>query len=408
MRTVTEYTLRSKDIALADFSIETEDIIRDGKSEKQETIHIDHVNDDKWMLLPIPLAREVTGKSLASWLMSRRVPTSRQHADALLQSINAAGSTTRFISATLALSLNDSYWIEPRHANIKWDEVSLYDPANRFDMRLAQTAFTGEMKKIYSGGRVTSPEYTTDGTLKKFWRRDDGTGQIELIKGDDFFFGVVDRSQAVNEFFASEVAESMGLDYVTYSLDTVTTPAKSDVVCVCPLFTSEKTGFVTAHDFFAEQGIDTARDLSSRDAQKEMAKSFGEEAYGDMMIFDAVIGNRDRHLKNFGYLRDNDTGEYLRPAPIFDSGLSLLYGASGKCRADMAAYSETVHGQHIKSLREYASYFLSVRHYEKLLALTRFEFREHPIIKTSDSLITAMNEFIRVRAKKLIEHATSE
>ena len=47
-----------------------------------------------------------------------------------------------------------------------------------------------------------------------------------------------------------------------------------------------------------------------------------------MMVFDSLIINRDRHLGNFGMLVDNNTGEYLRPALLFDNGCSFLIGAS--------------------------------------------------------------------------------
>ena len=43
-----------------------------------------------------------------------------------------------------------------------------------------------------------------------------------------------------------------------------------------------------------------------------------------MFAFDALLCNTDRHLTNFGILRDNATGKPLGLAPIFDSGRSLF------------------------------------------------------------------------------------
>ena len=37
------------------------------------------------------------------------------------------------------------------------------------------------------------------------------------------------------------------------------------------------------------------------------------------------MSNKDRHLNNFGLLRDSNTLEYIGFAPIFDSGNSMLY-----------------------------------------------------------------------------------
>ena len=56
-----------------------------------------------------------------------------------------------------------------------------------------------------------------------------------------------------------------------------------------------------------------------------MAEIYGREKYADLMIFDALICNKDRHLGNFGYLIDNDTDNYLKPAPLFDNGFSVMY-----------------------------------------------------------------------------------
>lgn len=42
-----------------------------------------------------------------------------------------------------------------------------------------------------------------------------------------------------------------------------------------------------------------------------------------MLLFDAVIGNFDRHLNNFDVIYNGETGE-VKNAPIFDNGASLL------------------------------------------------------------------------------------
>ena len=44
----------------------------------------------------------------------------------------------------------------------------------------------------------------------------------------------------------------------------------------------------------------------------------------DLMVFDFIIENKDRHFSNFGFLVNNDTGEIKGLAPIFDNGYSLL------------------------------------------------------------------------------------
>ena len=50
----------------------------------------------------------------------------------------------------------------------------------------------------------------------------------------------------------------------------------------------------------------------------------GMEGYlDDILVLDYLIANEDRHLGNFGFIRDVNTLQYLGPAPIFDNGTRL-------------------------------------------------------------------------------------
>jgi len=44
-----------------------------------------------------------------------------------------------------------------------------------------------------------------------------------------------------------------------------------------------------------------------------------------MIVVDFIRANEDRHLSNFGILRDANTLKWLGSAPIFDSGSSFGY-----------------------------------------------------------------------------------
>lgn len=55
-----------------------------------------------------------------------------------------------------------------------------------------------------------------------------------------------------------------------------------------------------------------------------VTKIYGKEKIEDLMLFDSLIYNTDRHLGNFGMLVNNNTREFLKSAPIFDNGNSIL------------------------------------------------------------------------------------
>lgn len=45
----------------------------------------------------------------------------------------------------------------------------------------------------------------------------------------------------------------------------------------------------------------------------------------DLLSFDALIGGTDRHYNNWGVLEKADDGSFLRLAPAFDNGISLMW-----------------------------------------------------------------------------------
>lgn len=49
------------------------------------------------------------------------------------------------------------------------------------------------------------------------------------------------------------------------------------------------------------------------------------EQFFELLVFDALIGGTDRHYNNWGVLVKADSGKFLRLAPAFDNGVSLLW-----------------------------------------------------------------------------------
>lgn len=58
--------------------------------------------------------------------------------------------------------------------------------------------------------------------------------------------------------------------------------------------------------------------------RKPSAKSLWDEFF-ELLVFDALIGGTDRHYNNWGILERADSGQYIRLAPAFDNGVSLLW-----------------------------------------------------------------------------------
>ena len=132
-------------------------------------------------------------------------------------------------------------------------------------------------------------------------------------------------------------------------------------------------------------------------------KLYGKEAFEDLMVFDALIANKDRHLGNFGMIIDNDTNELLREAPIFDNGWGILNFLTkdelkeiDKIISESKSYLDFTFDTQLKL-------FIQPRHKEGLEKLKNFTFKRHEIYNLSEEWLRPIENFIRQRAIKALE-----
>ena len=391
------YILQSKDIPLLKFDLMREKIQVGGLEAYDYSLQIKYMNQEKQALLPYSLRQDSSPENLLQWIGKRKAPKNRQFVDKLMQTIGDDENPLAYVDISHALSLNDSLWITNAAYPIAWQDFNLYH--HPFNEVLAYVAFTGYSEKI--SGVVTSPEYTSSGALKKCWsNRLDG---IYLIKGDDFIKYTDGRSQATMEYYAAQVAEVMGFENIPYDLEMFHhRNGEKEIVCKCKLFTSEDVGYTAAYDFFRAKGLAMKRaNLANIAVQDRMAEIYGREKYGDLMIYDALICNKDRHLGNFGYLTDNNTGAYLRPAPIFDNGFSLLYGAAKNDMENLEAYISSLSGKYM-NFDTAVKLFIRPDHIPGIRKLLNFHFRKHPKYNVANATLEKMSQFIQLRARKIL------
>jgi len=264
-----------------------------------------------------PYLLSKNSNELDTWVNNRAIPTSREHLDRVLLSLNL-DSKERFnlLLVNHGTSLNDTYWIrEKDEPNIKgealkWKDVSLY---SGFKENLGLISFFGNTSSL--GGKIKTPELTTQGMLRKAWRIIDDN--IYLYKANTYGYANA-GNEMYSEVVAFQVAELLGLDSIKYEI------AKwNDIECVrSKLFTSEQFGYLTMTEYLT-------RELGSKTKWRynDICRVIPEPCINelnDLMVFDFIIENKDRHFSNFGFLVDNDTGEIKGLAPIFDNGYSLL------------------------------------------------------------------------------------
>ncbi len=293
------YTLMHFDTPLIVFSAER----------KAETnIKIIEAHEENRKLFPLDLT-EVSESGIESWIRHRSIPKNRAYVNTLLSSLGlSVNRPLDIIGVSKGLSLNDCYWLKQGGSNDRFDDVNLYD--NRFSRVLGQIAFTGYGSSNVSG-LTSSPEFTTNGMLPKCWRRIDG--KILLYKG-----GTMGASNTGNEpyseFYAYQIGKILGINVIPYRLS----KWKNTLCSTCELFTSKDISFVPVGRIVRSGGMQAVKAY-----YKTLGAEF-EKTLNDMLIFDALIFNTDRHYGNFGFLIDSHTNKIIAPAPLFDHGNSLF------------------------------------------------------------------------------------
>lgn len=95
---------------------------------------------------------------------------------------------------------------------------------------------------------------------------------------------------------------------------------------ICKNFVDENTEFVPASHLVLPR-IEKEDGSDIYEKTLLVAEEIGVEGYKDfmdkMLMVDYIIQNTDRHLGNFGFIRNVETGKFVGPAPLFDNGTAF-------------------------------------------------------------------------------------
>ena len=239
----------------------------------------------------LPVGVKLDNDSLMSWLKTRIIPKNREFVDAFLAKNGLAHNDIKgILEVSKGLSLNDSYWIVEDELE-KFEDFNLYE--HDFLKVLSLIAYTG-YGSSRAHGFTSSPEFTTAGMLRKGWRRFEG--KTILFKGGTSL-GANAGKEPYSEFYAAQIANQMGLKHVSYGLSMW----KGCLCSTCELFTDIDHSYVPIYRFLSAPSLRTVASF---------LQSLGPEFYEpfvDMLIFDALICNEDRHFGNFGLIIDNNS-----------------------------------------------------------------------------------------------------
>jgi len=338
-----------------------------------------------------PLNLELTNDALLSWIKTRTIPKNRAFVHNMLTALNLDFNKIEgIVNISKSLSLNDCYWIVEEDFRGSFEEYNLYD--NDFNKTLALLAYTG-YGSVKQQGFHSSAEFTTNGMLAKAWRKNpQGNRGIFLYKAGSS--GCANcGNEPYSEFYAYQIAKTMGLDVTPYHLG----KWKGKLNSICKLFSSKEYSFVPVYRLVTSGGWDSVL---------EYYQTLGDKFYEaliEMIIFDAIIINTDRHFGNFGFLVDNKTNKIVKVAPIFDNGLSLFYGGMEDDLADIESYASK---QGMKNAGDFMTFVLSVitnKEKHKIKKLINFKFERHSKYNLPAKRLRIIEGFIERRVKAILE-----
>ncbi|MCR4962554.1 MAG: XRE family transcriptional regulator [Firmicutes bacterium] len=373
------YTLKHFNTPLIRFSAE---------AGAEPDVKILWADESKKEFLPLDL-EELSAKGVEHWVRHRSIPKNRAYVDTLLSAMGLSiNRPFDILRVSKGLSLNDCFWVTEDGFGGSFEKFNLYD--NRFSRVLGQIAFTGFGGSV--SGMSSTPELTTNGMLPKCWRRENGV--IWLYKG-----GTEGASNTGNEpyseFYAAQIARLLEIDAIEYNLSRW----KGTLCSTCKLFTSKALSFVPVGRIVRSGGMQAVRAY-----YQKLGAQF-VKALDDMIVFDAVILNTDRHYGNFGFLVDSRSNTIVAPAPLFDHGNSLLNFVPKDALTEKNAIMKYAGAQRPCVYDDFileARPLLTHERRNNLRKLLAFCFKRHSRYNLSKERLALLETVVREQARKLL------
>lgn len=253
-----------------------------------------------------------SAEGLKSWWEHRSIPESREGMDARLRRLGLE-DPSQVPFRNLGFSLSDQYWVRPDGSPLKWADLNYFD--NPFGQDV--DGWDGWLSQV----GLSSPDNTSEGVLPKRWACM-GDKRV-LLKGHVPWTD----QQVYNEVVATALFRRVlnPDDYVPYEV------ARVDglgVASRCGCFLESFEEYVPMSALVDSEGRrqgETAYDTVIRVCRNlGISEMEAETRLSKMIVCDGILANTDRHLRNFGLIRDVEDLTW-RFAPLFDTGNSLWF-----------------------------------------------------------------------------------
>ena len=247
---------------------------------------------------------------LTNWFKGRSIPSWKDDLDLLLVKLNIS-SPEELLDKAFGLSLSDQYWVKPADSNIEYKDINFFEHDFK-DSKFTNATFSSGVDSSTKISLISSNN-TTDGRLKKTLIIENN--KRYLLKG-----GYKNElMQPFNEVLASMICERLGFNHIKYTIEVI----NGKVVSKCECFINTDTELIPAHQILYEiQKKENVYEEYIKILENKGINNVREKLE-NMFILDYLILNEDRHLNNFGIIRNVNNLNWIDIAPIFNNGQSL-------------------------------------------------------------------------------------
>ncbi len=263
------------------------------------------------------LSTNVDEKKFFNWWKNRTIPTGRKNLERALKILKVS-NVEQLIEKTHSLNLTDHYWIKKQNDNVKWNDINYFD--NKFDDSIGEFLLLNK-ERTFSEGTYNSPDLFTDGMLPKKWI--ERNGEFFLLKGSDSAF----QQEPFNEALASYICYKLNIRHAEYEVkELINDDDEKEFYSLCKNFVTKNTELISAYDIskiFKKTNNESVYQHFFR-CCSTLGINDVEEDIQKMLVVDFIMANTDRHLRNFGFLRDSDSLEWIGLAPVYDTEKSLF------------------------------------------------------------------------------------
>ena len=250
--------------------------------------------------------------SLKSWLRQRSLDTSRTNSRFVLRELDSdKADITQIVLSVNAATITDNFWIKENGSEKTYEQTRFHQD------HLAKVALLGSSAGIVVPPDHHSPELTNTGTFEKCWHLENGQWWLYKKGNPEHTFSEL-AAQSSGRYLNINMAiyQYVSRNEIGNIFD-CRAPASLSVVK-----TLDFTGGVFNFEPAADLGCSRDDAVKNYQILKRLSPAAAQE-YKKMVLLDTLTYNIDRHLFNFGVLRDQTTGQVVSLAPIFDHNLSL-------------------------------------------------------------------------------------